>query len=127
VDGVRGERSSLSQAMAEMAMYVQLLSAVLRSDEATPCAPGELLSQARTRRHQMLTSADRSRSAERNLAYDVNYDCALIRLCAAEGIAATPASFGQPGVERARLERALAQNGLDLVQRDPVSWSPVLP
>lgn len=108
-------------------MYAQLLSAVLRSDEATPCSPGELLSLARTRRHQMLTSAAHPRSAERDLAYDVNYDCALMRLCAAEGIAASPASFGQPKVERARLERALAETGLDLVQRDPVSRSPAFP
>jgi hypothetical protein len=98
-----------------MAMYAQLLSAVLTSDRAVSYAPGELLSLARTSRHQMLTSTDRShRSAERDLAYDVQYDCALIRLCSAAGIETTPASFGQPGVERARLERALTESGVDL-------------
>jgi hypothetical protein len=100
-----------------MAMYVQLLSAVLTADRAGSYAPGDLLSLARTSRHQMLTSTDRAHlSAERVLAYDVNYDCALIRLCAASGIETTPASFGQPGVERARLERALAESGVDLGQ-----------
>jgi hypothetical protein len=102
-----------------MAMYVQLLSAVLTADGAGSYGPGELLSLARTSRHQMLTSTDRAHlSAERDLAYDVNYDCALIRLCAATGIETTPASFGQPGVERDRLERALAGMGLNLAQSD---------
>ena len=98
-----------------MAMYVQLLSAVLTSGGADSYVPGELLSLARTSRHQMLTSTNRSHlSAERDLAYDVRYDCALIRLCAAAGIETTPASFGQPAVERARLEPALAETGVDL-------------
>jgi hypothetical protein len=98
-----------------MAMYVQLLSAVLTSEGADSNGPGNLLSLARSSRHQMLTSSDRPhRSAERDLAYDVQYDCALIRLCAAAGIETTPASFEQPGVERARLERALATTGMDL-------------
>jgi hypothetical protein len=110
-----------------MAMYVQLLSAVLTSDQVTPYAPGELLSLARTRRHQMLTSTDHPRAAERDLAYDVDYDCALIRLCGAHGIPAAPASFGQPRAERTRLERALALAGLDLAQREPVAGSPGLP
>jgi hypothetical protein len=98
-----------------MAMYVQLLCSVLTSDGTDSSAPGELLLRARTSRRQLLTSTDRSRgSAERDLAYEVHYDCALIRLCAAEGIQTTPAAFGQPRVERARLERALATTGMDL-------------
>jgi hypothetical protein len=102
-----------------MAMYVQLLSAVLTSDRAISYAPGELLSLARTSRHQMLSPTDSAHlSVERDLANDVTYDCALIRLCAAAGIAATPASFGQPSVERERLERALAEAGVDLAQVD---------
>jgi hypothetical protein len=102
-----------------MAMYVQLLSAVLMSDATEAATPGELLSFARTCRQQMLTSLDHARSsAERDLAYDVSYDCALIRLCLAVGLPATPASFGQPRDERARLERALAEVGLDLVTAD---------
>jgi hypothetical protein len=102
-----------------MAMYVQLLAAVLTSDGAISDAPGELLSLARTSRHQMLSPTYAGHlSVERDLANDVNYDCSLIRLCAAVGIATTPASFGQPGVERERLERALADAGLDLAQVD---------
>jgi hypothetical protein len=98
-----------------MAMYVQLLSAALTSEGVDSYGPGKLLSLARTSRHQMLTSAERPcRSAEQDLADDVHYDCALIRLCAAAGIDTMPASFGQPRVERARLERALALSGMDL-------------
>jgi hypothetical protein len=98
-----------------MAMYVQLLSAVLMADRADSSAPGELLLRARTSRRQLLASPDHSRcSAERDLAYEVHYDCALIRLCAAEGIETTPTAFGQPRVERTRLERALATTGMDL-------------
>src|ERR1700677_3847143 len=63
-----------------MAMYVQLLSAVLGSEEADAHEPGVLLSVARASRLQMLTSSDRlHRSAEGDLAYDVQYDCALIK------------------------------------------------
>jgi hypothetical protein len=98
-----------------MAMYVQLLSAVLTSDRTDSYAAGELLARARTSRQQMVASSGGSHvSAERDLAYDVDYDCALIRLCAAAGIETTPASFGQPGAERARLERALATTGFDV-------------
>jgi hypothetical protein len=98
-----------------MAMYVQLLSAVLTSDDADSHGPPRAASRARASRLQMLTSADRShRSAEGSLANDVQYDCALIRLCAATGIETTAACFEQPRVERARLERALATTGMDL-------------
>jgi hypothetical protein len=67
----------------------------------------------------MLASAGRSHlSVEQDLADDVLYDCALIRLCTVTGIETTPGSFGQPAVERARLERALADAGVDLHQVD---------
>jgi hypothetical protein len=102
-----------------MAMYIQLLSAAHVSDAMETATPGELLSLARLRRHRLLTATDHAHSsAERDLAYDVNYDCALIRLCMAVGLPATPASFGRPRDERARLERALAEAGLDLVTAD---------
>ena len=98
-----------------MARYVQLLCAGLTSDGADSYAPGALLHRARTSRRQLLGFADRSHSSvERDLAYDVRYDCALIRLCAVSGITTTPAAFGQPRVERARLEHALAETGTDL-------------
>jgi hypothetical protein len=94
------------------------LSAVFTADQPAPAGPGELLSLARLRRVQMLTSTRHvTSSAERHLTKDVNYDCALIRLCASVGIAATPQSFGQPLDARARLEQALAETGIDLAHR----------
>jgi hypothetical protein len=102
-----------------MAMYVQLLSAVLMSEATEAVSRAELIPQARTHRHEMLTSAGHGpSSAERDLAYDVTYDCALIRLCVAVGIPAAPVSFGRPRDERARLEHALAEAGVDLVGVD---------
>jgi hypothetical protein len=102
-----------------MAMYVQLLSAVLTSDATEAATPGQLLSLARLRRHRLLAAADHAySSAERDLAYDVDYDCALIRLCQAVGLPATPASFSQPRDERSRLERDLSEAGVDLVTAD---------
>jgi hypothetical protein len=103
-----------------MSMYVDLLSAVFTSDRSEAAGPGELLSLARARRAQMLTSRRHvPSSAERHLTNDVSYDCALIRLCAAVGIPAAARSFGQPLEERARLERSLAENGIDLADRAP--------
>jgi hypothetical protein len=105
-----------------VAMYIQLLSAVLLPDTAEAGTPAQLLTWARLCRQQMLTSADHARSsAERDLSYDVNYDCALIRLCLAVGLPATPAAFGRPRDERVRLERALAEAGFDLVTADLVT------
>ena len=102
-----------------MAMYTQLLSAVFMSDATEAATPGELLAVARLRRHQLLAAADHAHSsAERDLAFEVDYDCALIRLCLGVGLAATPASFGRPLDERARLERALSESGVDLMTAD---------
>jgi hypothetical protein len=101
-----------------MSMYVELLSAVFTSDPSEPVGQGELLSLARSRREQKLNpTRHETSSAERHLTHDVNYDCALIRLCAAVGIPATPRSFSQPLDARARLERALAETGIDLADR----------
>ena len=86
-----------------------------RPTERTRAAPGELLHRARTSRRQLLGFADRSRcSVERDLAYDVRYDCALIRLCAVSGITTTPDCLRATAVERTRLEHALAETGMDL-------------
>jgi hypothetical protein len=102
-----------------MAMYVELLSAGFNSGEPTVTGPEDLLTLARAHRGAMFTAVGRRHlSAERSLAYDVVYDTALIRLCGAVGIEATPALFGQPREERARLEHALAEAGMDLTDPD---------
>jgi hypothetical protein len=48
------------------------------------------------------------------LARELSYDGALIQLCLALDVRATPAWFDSPGPERARLERALAHRGIRL-------------
>jgi hypothetical protein len=97
-------------------MYVQLLAAAFTADRSEMPGRGELLSRARTCRGKMLRSTLHApASVERYLARDVTYDCALIRLCVAVGIPATPASFSQPLDERARLEHALAEAGVGLL------------
>jgi hypothetical protein len=109
-----------------MSMYVELLSAVFTSDRSEAAGPGELLSLARARRAEMLTSTRHvTSSAERHLTNDVSYDCALIRLCASVGIPATPGSFGQPRDERVRLERALMESGIDLADSTQELRGPV--
>jgi hypothetical protein len=50
------------------------------------------------------------------LARELSYDGALIRLCAALDVRATPAWFDNPERERARLEYELARRGIRLPQ-----------
>jgi hypothetical protein len=99
-----------------MAMYVELLSVLLMTDHETAARePAELLALVQERRYRMLTSCSRmGQTVEWNLAYDADYDCALIRLCATLGIDTGPISFGQPREERSRLEQALTEKGVDL-------------
>src|SRR6185437_397547 len=112
-----------------MSMYVELLSAVFTSDRSGRACLGELRARACSLRAEMLSPVRHvGSSAERHLANDLSYDCALIRLCGAVGIAATPRSFGQPLDARARLERALADAGIDLADLTQDPWAaPVWP
>jgi hypothetical protein len=48
------------------------------------------------------------------LARELSYDGALIRLCVALDVRATPVWFDSPGGERARLEGELARRGIRL-------------
>ena len=110
-----GQRPSPSQAVRPWRCMSNSCRPCSRATGRTRTRPGSC-SPGRVR---AATRCSRPRAAHtfaRNayLAYDVDYDCALIRLCAAAGIETTPASFGQPGAERARLERALATTGFDL-------------
>ncbi len=54
------------------------------------------------------------RNAISALAVEVAYDCALLNLCAREGIHAFPSDFSRPAQDRRRLERELKQVGIDL-------------
>lgn len=95
-------------------MYAELLQSAqegLRED-----LHGEaLLCFALDRRSDMLALRPVTRaSAISALAVEVAYDCALLRLCAREGIAALPSDFSHPAQDRRRLERELKEVGIDL-------------
>jgi hypothetical protein len=97
-----------------MSMYAELLLSAqegLHED-----LRGEaLLCYALDRRSDMLSSRPVTRaSAISALAVEVAYDCALLRLCALEGIEALPADFSHPAQDRHRLERELKAVGIDL-------------
>lgn len=95
-------------------MYVDLLASAL--DEWEDDLTGEaLVDYVLTCRNEMLTTVPRrGKSAYVALAAEIAYDRALIKLCSAHGIDAEPADFAHPSDERAELERALVDAGIDL-------------
>jgi len=96
-------------------MYTHLLLSVFDDwvDELTGSA---LVDYAVVCRAEMLASVPyRGESTSLALAAEVSYDRALIKLCLANGIEADSLGFSHPGTERARLERDLANAGIDLV------------
>lgn len=109
-----------------MSMYSELLGASLRSLPAGD-DPGDreseraLLGQAaraRRRLHEGRVSAGFGGAgpadATADIACQIDYDLALIRLCWLHGIRCDPAGFTRPANERSRLERALAEVGVDV-------------
>jgi len=102
-------------------MYVAFLSAVLAAEDDEVVTNDSLLELALVCRHRMLGSrAEPGGSAQHELAYEVAYDHALVRLCAARGIEVDPGRFAHPRPERARLERALGAGGVDLRGATPI-------
>jgi hypothetical protein len=76
----------------------------------------ELLARRRARGARLArlgTARDRTPGAN-EMALHLQYDLALLRLCARMGIDADVARFAQPIEERRRLELALVSAGLDL-------------
>jgi hypothetical protein len=98
-----------------MTMYVDLLSAALAGESGVATTTEGLFASAVICRDRMLDDRrGRGRSAEGQLASEVDYDRSLIHLCAALGIDARAVDFAQPAHERARLEEALAAAGESL-------------
>lgn len=96
-------------------MYVALLSAVLAHDEPMAISRDSLLDAVVDCRTRMARSkVGANVSARHALAYEIAYDHALVRLCTAGGIHVDPEGFSHPRQERARLERALTESGVDL-------------
>ena len=99
-------------------VYADLLSRVVGNwvDELS----GEsLITFARECRAQML---EPSRDTAMALAAELWYDCALIKVCEAEGIGTSTIRFSQRREERARLERELGAVGIDLAS-SPMDWT----
>ena len=99
-----------------MSMYVELLSAALARGDRGQMNVDAVHASAVMCRSWMLASRMRGdRSAERELATEVDYDRSLINLCRALGIPADSTGFAQPAPERgACLEKALDEAGQDL-------------
>lgn len=94
-------------------MYRDLLTQALGQGEAQS-GPDELLLAELVDRRARLQATGAAAPVAEALARELSYDGALIRLCAALDVRATPAWFDSPERERARLERELARRGIRL-------------
>jgi hypothetical protein len=100
---------------APMSMYAELLAASLDQRPAEGGQEvGDLLAEVIACRQRLGTSSSAVASPEGDLASNIDYDLALIRLAAARGIDTDPCGFDRPGEERRRLEQELARRGVDL-------------
>ncbi len=100
-----------------MAMYRDLLVSSyglgVPSDEASD--PTALLVHLLECRRRLLeASAGDGPDVSRDVALNIDYDLALLRLCVATDIACDPRRFDHPLVERRRLEHELEASGFDL-------------
>ncbi len=101
-------------------MYVDLLTRALGNDEADARSYDLLLADVVSFRARLRGGADggSATSAAESLARELAYDGALIRLCEALAVPATPARFVNPPAERKRLERELTDRGVSLTDAD---------
>jgi hypothetical protein len=106
-----------------MSMYSELLVASLRSTDPARDGAGTteaaLLSELAACRRDLTRAlpadaAGGGVDASADIARQVDYDLALIRLCRLRGIDCDPARFTRPLVERRRLEDALVAAGVEL-------------
>ncbi len=108
-------------------MYRDLLTQAL-GQGAAPGRPDDLLLAELVERRARLRGTRAAAPVAEALARELSYDGALIRLCAALDVRATPAWFDSPERERARLEGELARRGIRLpAPQPPERWSAVRP
>ena len=106
-------------------MYSELLSVLyegVESDELPP-SPEELvviLLQCRTRLHRRSMGYER-RMAD-DLAFQLDHDRFLLRLCSAVGIDHDPERFVHAQAERRRLEEALRTRGIEIPPSGDNDW-----
>jgi hypothetical protein len=97
-------------------MYVDLLIRAL-GDGGDGTRSSDLLLSDLVHSRARLRAADghtASSTAADALARELSYDGALIRFCQSIDVPASPSHYSNPHDERARLERALADRGIDL-------------
>jgi predicted kinase len=92
-------------------MYVDLLTRALGKGEEGRRSDDLLMADLVYSRARLRATNGATTVAEA-LARELSYDGALIRLCQALEVPATPAQFANPERERARLERELVLRGL---------------
>lgn len=95
-------------------MYVDILSSSL-NDWVEELSGDALIDFTLVCRAQMLGSIPPRSTATTVLSAELSYDCALIKLCEANGIDVTTLDFSHPDHERDRLESGLLAIGIDLV------------
>ena len=95
-------------------MYTQILTSAPRGPLEN--LQGEaLLCYTLDCQSEMLASGPITRATAMSaLAMEVAYDCALLKLCAANGIDTVATDFSHPANDRRRLEAALKEAGIDL-------------
>ncbi len=90
-------------------MYVDLLTRALGTDEAGSRSNDLLLADLVDSRARLRgVNGGSTPSAAESLARELSYDGALVRLCEAMSVPASPARFTNPPQERLRLESELA-------------------
>ena len=95
-------------------MYTQILTSAPRGPLEN--LQGEaLLCYTLDCQSEMLAAGPITRATAMSaLAMEVAYDCALLKLCAANGIDTVATDFSHPANDRRRLEAALKEAGIDL-------------
>jgi hypothetical protein len=103
--------------MGEVVMYVDLLTRALGTGEAGSKSNDLLLADLVDSRARLRdVNGGSTSSAAESLARELSYDGALIRMCEALAVPASPSRFGNPPQERQRLELELAALGLPLIE-----------
>ena len=93
-------------------MYRDLLTRALGKDEDGRRSEDLLADLVESRARLHVTGA--AAPVAEALARELSYDGALIRLCTAVHVRATPEWYESPEHERARLERELSRRGIRL-------------
>ena len=104
-----------------MVIYTDLLTQALGNDEVGRRSNDLLLADLVHSRARLCSASGTTPVAEA-LARELSYDGALIRLCTALEVPATPARFANPEHERSRLEQELGERGVALLS--PVADDP---